>query len=386
MDGHLHFVDGGFQLASVDLRPAESPAEFIARLKAFAAERRPGEWILGRRLGPRALARCAAARAGVDRLGDAQTTPCSSAGSTATWGWPTARRSGWPGSAAAPGTFPAGVIVRDRRTGEPTGMLKDEAKSPVYAVVPGARRRAERRRARAGPWSCGGAQGVTAVAHVSVRLARARRPTCGPSGRAGSPPARRSTSRCSDWRRVADTVGRDRAGRRVGLESAGSRDTSTARSAHDRALLRSPTTTSPPPPGFWSPRRTRSAPGSAAADSAGLQVAVHAIGERANGLLLDDLRQRGQGARTAGPPVPYRACPASSPRGHRPDLARSGVVASMQPYHAIDDGRWAEKRIGPERIKTTYAFRSLLDRGPASPSAPIGPWRRSIRCSASTPR
>ena len=35
----------------------------------------------------------------------------------------------------------------------------------------------------------------------------------------------------------------------------------------------------------------------------------------------------------------------------------------MQPYHAIDDGRWAEKRIGPERIKTTYAFRSLLDRG-----------------------
>ena len=58
----------------------------------------------------------------------------------------------------------------------------------------------------------------------------------------------------------------------------------------------------------------------------------------------------------------------------------------MQPYHAIDDGRWAEKRIGPERIKTTYAFRSLLDRRrTCSPSAPTGPWRRSIRCSASTP-
>ena len=35
----------------------------------------------------------------------------------------------------------------------------------------------------------------------------------------------------------------------------------------------------------------------------------------------------------------------------------------MQPYHAIDDGRWAEKRIGPERIKTTYAFKTLLDKG-----------------------
>jgi hypothetical protein len=44
-------------------------------------------------------------------------------------------------------------------------------------------------------------------------------------------------------------------------------------------------------------------------------------------------------------------------------LAHSGVIASMQPYHAIDDGRWAEKRIGPERIKTTYACRSLLDNG-----------------------
>ena len=38
-------------------------------------------------------------------------------------------------------------------------------------------------------------------------------------------------------------------------------------------------------------------------------------------------------------------------------------MASMQPYHVIDDGRWAEKRIGPERIKTTYAFRTLLDNG-----------------------
>ncbi|HEU4524483.1 MAG TPA: amidohydrolase family protein, partial [Gemmatimonadales bacterium] len=46
-----------------------------------------------------------------------------------------------------------------------------------------------------------------------------------------------------------------------------------------------------------------------------------------------------------------------------PRFVHIGVIASMQPYHAIDDGRWAEKRIGPERIKTTYAFRSLIDRG-----------------------
>src|SRR5207247_6135477 len=40
-----------------------------------------------------------------------------------------------------------------------------------------------------------------------------------------------------------------------------------------------------------------------------------------------------------------------------------GVIASVQPYHAIDDGRWVEQRIGPVRIRTTYPFRTLLDTG-----------------------
>ena len=44
-------------------------------------------------------------------------------------------------------------------------------------------------------------------------------------------------------------------------------------------------------------------------------------------------------------------------------VAAQKVIASMQPYHAIDDGRWAENRIGPERAKRTYAFCSLLDAG-----------------------
>jgi hypothetical protein len=49
--------------------------------------------------------------------------------------------------------------------------------------------------------------------------------------------------------------------------------------------------------------------------------------------------------------------------GEIASFAGQGVIASMQPYHAIDDGRWAEKRIGPERAKGAYAFRSLLDAG-----------------------
>ena len=98
------------------------------------------------------------------------------------------------------------------------------------------------------------------------------------------------------------------------------------------------------------------------ADKAGLHVAVHAIGDRANATLLDIYERvaREDGARDRR----FRIEHAQHLR--QADIARFGtlgVIPSMQPYHAIDDGRWAEQIIGPERIKTTYAFRSLLDSG-----------------------
>jgi len=93
-----------------------------------------------------------------------------------------------------------------------------------------------------------------------------------------------------------------------------------------------------------------------------LQVVVHAIGDRAIRLQLD---------------VFERVAAANGPRDRRfriehaqhiapqdiPRFAKLGVIPSMQPYHAIDDGRWADRVIGPERSQTTYAFRSLLDNG-----------------------
>jgi len=98
------------------------------------------------------------------------------------------------------------------------------------------------------------------------------------------------------------------------------------------------------------------------ADKAGLNIMVHAIGDRAIRTQLD---------------IFERVAKENGPRDRRfriehaqhiaapdvPRFARIGVIASMQPYHAIDDGRWADKVIGPERSKGTYAFRSLLDAG-----------------------
>ena len=99
-----------------------------------------------------------------------------------------------------------------------------------------------------------------------------------------------------------------------------------------------------------------------AADRAGLHIAVHAIGDRANKTVLD-LYERLE--KEDGPSD--RRLRIEHAQHLRPeDIARFGslhVIASMQPYHAIDDGRWAEKRIGHQRATTTYAFRSLLDAG-----------------------
>jgi len=99
------------------------------------------------------------------------------------------------------------------------------------------------------------------------------------------------------------------------------------------------------------------------ADKAGLQLAVHAIGDKANRIMLDIYteveKQNGQ--------RPDRRWRIEHAQHLRPEdferFAKLGVIASVQPYHAIDDGRWAEKRIGHERCKTTYAFRTLLDHG-----------------------
>ena len=100
-----------------------------------------------------------------------------------------------------------------------------------------------------------------------------------------------------------------------------------------------------------------------AGDEAGLHLIIHAIGDRANDWLLDVYEEAVRTKRPQGPSVPDRACPTSLPGGYREVRGVWGSSRPCNPIHAIDDGRWAEKRIGPERIKTTYAFRSLLDAG-----------------------
>jgi len=98
------------------------------------------------------------------------------------------------------------------------------------------------------------------------------------------------------------------------------------------------------------------------ADDAGLQLCIHAIGDQAISMILDLFTDVEKAHGSADRRFRIEHAQHIAPK----DFARFAqlhVIASVQPYHAIDDGRWAERRIGPERIKTTYAFRTLLDNG-----------------------
>jgi predicted amidohydrolase YtcJ len=252
-----------------------------------------------------------------------------------------------------------GVIVRDRRTGEPTGVLKDEAMTPVYNVIPAASNE-QRDRALQRAMDHAAERGVTSVAHMSVpwgdlgAYLRAKQ--------AGTLKVRAALYfPLQDWHRVADTVAKIGRGDDW-VWIGGVKGYVDGSLGSTTALFYAPYNDDPSTSGVLVTPEDSLRRWIGAADSAGLQVVVHAIGERANGLLLDiyDSVAKAHGQRDRRFHIEH----AQHLRRQDIDrIAKMGVVASMQPYHAADDGRWAEKRIGPERIKTTYAFRSLLDRG-----------------------
>jgi predicted amidohydrolase YtcJ len=357
MDGHTHFIFGGFQLTSVDLRDARSPAELVSRVKAYAAKLRPGEWITGGNWDHENWAGTPLP----DRSWIDSVTPNTPVLVDRLDGHMSLANSAvlrLAGINRGTKEIPGGTIVR-RPNGEPTGVLKDEARNPVYAVMPNpTAQQSDSAIGRAMAWAA--AHGVTAVADVSV-------PWYEVAALERAHAAGRLTTRVAvfvplqDWRLMADTV----RARGIGddwVRVAGVKGYVDGSLGSTTALFYQPYNDAPQTTGLMVTAEDSLRAWIGAADSAGLQVAVHAIGERANGLLLDiyDSVAQAHGRRDRR----FRIEHAQHLR--RQDIrriARMGVVASMQPYHAIDDGRWAEKRIGPDRIKTTYAFRSLLDAG-----------------------
>lgn len=357
-DAHTHFREGGFGLASVQLRDARTRDEFVARIKAFAATVPAGTWITGGNWDHSLWGGELPTREWIDAV-----TPDHPVWINRLDGHMSLANSAalkLAGITRATKDIPGGAIVRDRK-GEPTGVLKDNAMGPVDAVVP-APSTEMKDRALLAAMKYVNEQGVTTVHNMGTwddlaTFARAAK-------------AKTLTTRIyavtplSKWEQLRDAVaaktygGADGRGdewlRVGGLKgfmdgSLGSHtaafDEPFADSPKDRGLLVNP----PEKMYEWI----------SAADKAGLQVMVHAIGDRAIGMLLDiyERVEKEDGARDRRFRVEHTQHPRAS---DIPRFAQLEVIASMQPYHAIDDGRWAEQFIG-KRIATTYAFRSLLD-------------------------
>jgi len=113
------------------------------------------------------------------------------------------------------------------------------------------------------------------------------------------------------------------------------------------------------------------------ADAAGLELSIHAIGDRGIDKVMEFMKEiGGKDLREKRFRIEHFQHPSADAIK---TLGGSGIIASVHPYHAIDDGRWAVERIGPERLKTTYPFRSILDAGGIMtfgsdwPVAPLSP-------------
>jgi predicted amidohydrolase YtcJ len=358
-DAHVHFMSGGFQLSSVDLRDADTPQEFADRIRDFAGNNPGDRWITG---GDWDHERWPAAKLPTKDLIDQYTpeTPvfvnrldCHMALANSL----VLKLAGVTRDTPDPD---GGVIVRDRN-GEPTGVLKDAAQNLVWRVFP-PRSFEEKVAAARAATDYAASLGVTSVQDMSA----------GPDVGVYQTLLDRGELKTRiyavwplpGWERLAQTGVRAHFGSPM-LRTGGLKGFADGSLGSTTALFFDPYLDEPNTCGIPSDEmfpdgamleRVRGA------DRAGLHILIHAIGDSANDEILSIYEQVEQehGDRDRR----FRIEHAQHLRAQDiPRFARAKVIASMQPYHAIDDGRWAEKRIGVQRARTTYAFRSLLDSG-----------------------
>ncbi len=365
-DAHVHFVPGGQGLAGVQLRDATSQAEFRQRIASFARTQPDGAWIV---MGEWDHERWTPAVLPTHQLIDdvTQKNPVFVERLDGHMGLANAVAMKLAGVDRNTRDIPGGVIVRDAG-GNPTGMFKDAAMELIYRVIPPlsleetetAIVAAEREAARNGVTSVQDMAGSTTDTGGPDRL-RAMQSL----EREGRLTVRISENlRLLDWKYPAGSG--IQAGFSDGLIQIGGLKTfADGGLGASTAWLFSPYADAPNTSGLASDELQQPEQMYAdmnGADKAGLQIAIHAIGDRANRTILDMYQrlEKENGSRDRRLRIEHaqHLTAADIPR-----FAKLHVIASMQPYHAIDDGRWAEKRLGPERIRYAYDFRSLIDSG-----------------------
>ncbi len=361
-DAHVHFVSGGTSLASVQLGDTKSEAEFRQRIADYAKSQPKGTWILE---GEWDHERWSPARLPTHQLIDDVTpdNPVFVSRLDGHEALANALAMKLAGVDKNTKDVPGGVIVRDAE-GNPTGIFKDAAQGLIEKVIPPANRQqliaaveaAEKYAAENGVTSVQDMSAAPDTLRVYETLYREGKLQVRISGRQPLPL----------WKRLAGPGIQANFGNDTlhigGLKGFADGSLGSTTAWFFKPYLDAPNTSGIPSDELSKPDEMYA--NIRDADKAGLQVAIHAIGDRANNTILNfyERVEKENGPWSDGLERRFRIehaqhlLPTDIPR-----FASLHVIASMQPYHCIDDGRWAAKRIDAERIKTTYAFRSLLD-------------------------
>jgi len=387
-DSHLHFTSGGSYLLGINLRPALSKEEFVEIIQSYILKRSlpVSTWITGGRWD--------------HELWPDKTLPTKELIDPVTENTPVfvSRIDGHVGLANSKALELAGItknssdpdgglIERDPETGEPTGILKDNAMDLVYKIIPppsleenveAVLRALEEARKL----------GITSVQDMTQPDEfEAYKKILADGNSAFGEIAAKAGLTCriysiwpidkyEDIVRGGVTVHTDEGLiKRGGLKGYADGSLGASTAWFFEPYLQDPTTS-----GLAIDIVTNGnlEKWSTDADRNRLQICTHAIGERANAFMLD-LYER---IKSMNSPWDRRFRIEHAQHLRKEDInrfAEIGVIASVQPYHCIDDGVWAEKRIGPERIKTTHPYRSLLISGAVVafgtdwPVAPLNP-------------
>lgn len=355
-DSHVHFLDGGAGLSSVNLRDAKTPAEFVERIKNFAAKQPKGRWILNgnwdhENWTPNNLPTAQMIDAAtpdnpvfINRLDGHMALANSLALKMA-------------GVDKNTKDVAGGLIVRDAG-GNPTGILKDAAMDYVYKVIPEFSF-AEKTEFLQTASDYAASLGVTSIQDMSAGTDVGVYQELLRQGKLKTRVY--AVSPLPDWERwqragihYAFGSGMIRVGGLKGFAD-GSLGSTTA-------WFFEPYLDAPNSTGLAGAEIPNMYGEVSAADKNNLQVLIHAIGDKANDTILSIYERvaKENGNRDRR----FRIEHAQHLR--QQDISRfgaDGIIASMQPYHLMDDGRWAYKRLDEKRLKSTYAFRSLLDSG-----------------------
>lgn len=374
IDTHTHFLLGSRTLFQPKLREASTQDEFIKRIGEAAQTLKPGQWMQGGGWDHQEWGGELPSRHWIDPV--TPETPVAVARSDLHMLLLNTLALKLAGIDRNTPDVPGGVIMRDEN-GDPTGVIKDEAKKLVERAIP-APTDSENEQTMAAGAEYAMSKGVTQAHitainwddHNTLRRTRAK-------GKTGI--RFYSFTPLEDWKEIADLVREEGRGddwlRWGGVKALvdGSLGSRTARFYQGYSDM-------PSEHGIFVNNEANLRSWIGAADAEELHVTTHAIGDEANDLLLD---------------IYADVVAANGPRDRRfriehaqhltseaiKRIAQQNVIASVQPYHAIDDGRWAVSRIGEERLQGTYAFKSLMDAGAHVsfgsdwPVAPIDPMK-----------